>query len=75
MLESACETFFSEQDLRDIERKGYGVVFSHNSSNHYFPTIVIYKVNYAKWQLKPLALISRGALGLIDEIDIKDVPD
>ena len=46
MLESACEPFF-KQDLRDIERKGYDVVFSHNASNHYCPTIAISKGNYA----------------------------
>ena len=75
MLESACETFFFKEDLKDIERKVYGVVFSHNASNHYCPTIVISKGNYATWQLEQLVLISKGALALIDENDINDVAD
>ena len=73
MLESACETFFFKEDLRDIERKGYGVVFGTNASNHYCPTIVIPKQNYATWQLEQLSLLSRAQLTLIDEIGFNDV--
>ena len=75
MLESACETFFFKDDLRDIERKGYGVVFSCNASNHYCPTIVISKQNYASWQLEQLSLLAKAQLALIDEIEFNDVSD
>ena len=73
MLESACEVFFFKDDLKDIERKGYGLVFSTNASNHYCPTIVISKKNYANWQLEQVALLSKVQLALIQEIDINDV--
>ena len=75
MIESASETFFYKEDLRDIEKKGYGVVFSFNASNHYCPTIVISKSNYALWQLELLAMISMGSLSLIQEIDVTQLDD
>ena len=75
MIESACETFFYKEDLRDIEKKGYGVVFSFNASNHYCPTIVISRSNYALWQLEQLAMISMGSLSLIQEIDVTQLED
>ena len=75
MIESACETFFYKEDLKDIEKKGYGIVFSFNALNHYCPTIVISKTNYAAWQLEQLAIISMGSLSLINEIDITQLAD
>ena len=75
MIESTCETFFFKEDLRDIEKKGYGIVFSFNLLNHYCPTIVISKSDYAASQLKQLAIISMGSLSLINEIDIKQLAD
>ena len=75
MIESACETFFYKEDLRDIEKKEYGVVFSFNASNHYCPTIVISKSNYALWQLEQLAMISMESLSLIQEIDVTQLDD
>ena len=75
MIESACETFFYKEDLRDIEKKGYGVVFRFNASNHYCPTIVISRSNYALWQLEQLAMISMGSLSLIQEIDVTQLED
>ena len=75
MLEPACEVFFFKDDLKDIERKGYGVVFSTSASNHYCPTIVISKKHYANWQLEQVALLSKAQLALIQENDINDVSD
>ena len=50
-------------------------LLSTNASNHYCPTIVISKENYANWQLEQVALLSKAQLALIQEIEINDVSD
>ena len=50
-------------------------MFNFNATNHYCPTIVISKSNYAAWQLEQLAMISMGFLSLIQEIDVTQLAD
>ena len=68
-IESVCENCFYTQDLKNVDRKGIAIVFGHNTSNHFCPTVIISQREYVSWQLEYVELMASSTLTLISEVD------
>ena len=69
MIESACERKFYTDDFKNIDRKGTGVVFTYNNSNHYCPTVIISQRDYVAWQLQCIGHMASATITFIYDVD------
>ena len=52
MVELAYEARLYKGDFSNVDRPGVPIVLAHNSSNHYAPTVILNREEYAQWQLE-----------------------
>ena len=53
-----------------MERPGVPIVLGHNSTNHYAPTVILSKEEYANCQLESVATIGKSFLNVVHEVDV-----
>ena len=70
MVESAFEAKFYKGDFANVDRPGVPIVLGHNSTNHYAPTVILSKEEYANWQLELVAKIGKSFLNVVHEVDV-----
>ena len=70
MVESAYEAKFYKGDFANVDRPGVPIVLGHNSTNHYAPTVILSKEEYANWQLELVAKIGKSFLNVVHEVDV-----
>ena len=70
MVESAYEAKFDKGDFGNVDRPGVPIVIVHNSTNHYAPTVIPSKEEYAQWQLELVAKIGKYFLNVVYEVDV-----
>ena len=70
MIELAYEAKFYKGDYSNVDRTGIPIVLVHNSSNHYVPTVILNREEYAQWQLELVGKIGKCFLNEIHEVDV-----
>ena len=70
MVESIYEAKFYKSDFSNVDRPGVPIVLAHNSSNHYAPTVILNREEYAQWQLELVGKIGKCFLNVIHEVDV-----
>ena len=74
-LESGRETILYEEDLQNIDKKGWPIVVAYNGRDHYAPTLVINSETYGAWQLACVAKLSKATLQVVRDVDVNNIDD